>query len=164
MKEVEIIPVEIRWRLAARALSSLPLAYNWAYRDRVGAAYPHLEKAIFSEAAKDALAVSMAYYAPVDEATDIARIFGVVSSVIFGPGFEGSITTLPEMGARVCVFGCPLLEVARDLGFELERAYDACDAYTRAVMDFFNSSHCIIREKAMCHGDPRCEFAILKNP
>ncbi|KQC05806.1 MAG: hypothetical protein APR53_06765 [Methanoculleus sp. SDB] len=161
-RDIEVIPVEIRWRLAAKALCSLPLAYNWAFRDRVGGAYSFLEKAIFSEAAKETYAIAQAQFAPKETPEDIARMFGIVSGVLFGPGYEIEHDTTPSGAEILRLRACPLLSVADDLGFELERAFDTCDAYTRSVVGHFGSLCSVTRVKAMCRGDPYCEIRIGK--
>ena len=160
--DIEAIPVEIRWRLAAKALCSLPLAYNWAFRDRVGSAYSFLEKAIFSEAAKETYAIAQAQFAPKDTPEDIARMFSIVSGVLFGPGYEIEHEKAPSGAEILRLRTCPLLSVADNLGFEPERAFDTCDAYTRSVVDHFGSLNSITRIKSMCRGDPYCEIMIGK--
>jgi hypothetical protein len=160
--DIEAIPVEIRWRLAAKALCSLPLAYNWAFRDRVGGAYSFLEKAIFSEAAKETYSIAQAQFAPKETPEDIGRMFSIVSGVLFGPGYEIEHEKAPSGDEILRLRACPLLSVADDLGFEHERAFDTCDAYTRSVVDHFGSLHSVTRMKAMCRGDPYCEMRIGK--
>lgn len=162
MTDIDQIPAEMRWRLATRVLTSLPLAYNWALRDSVGEAYPHLERAIFKEIARDSRDIAFTYQLPKRTAMEIASTFRLISSIIFGPKFLKTSYASTGESAVMGIRECPICDMAEEMGIETERAHSACRAYCSTIVEALNPEYILINSQSRCLGDGICEMIIQK--
>lgn len=160
MIDIDRIPAEQRWRLAAQILTTLPLAYNWALRDSIGAAYPHLEQVIFKEVARDALKLADTAHLPHTRAGEIADTLNLLSAVIFGPEFQGDVLEKSRDSVMIRLSSCPFITVAREMRIEPERAYTICSAYSKTMVEALNSEFTLKNRTALCMGAPFCEKTI----
>ncbi len=156
----DVIPVDVRWKFAARMLTSLPLAYNWALRDVIGAAFPHLERAIMRETAVCAFEVAKSYNPPSSTAKDVAETFILISSVVFGPEFSRAHVTGSNNSAHLRISACPLCETAKKMDIEPERAHSICNSFCSAAVEMINPRFTLDCLKSICQGDNTCEIAI----
>jgi hypothetical protein len=156
----DVIPVDVRWRFAVRMLTSLPLAYNWALRDAVGAAFPHLERAILRETAICARDIVSSYQLPYVTACDVAETLILISSVVFGPKFSEARVTGSDDSAHLDIFACPLCETATEMDIEPERAHSICTSFCSAAVEMINPRFCLICLQSICRGGNSCEMAI----
>lgn len=157
---LDCIDYENRWRIAARILATLPLAYNWVFRDTLGAAYPHLESVIFKEIARDTLGqIEHLTTRPLTSA-EMADVLFAVSTILFGPSLRGRITSQSDEKITVEMTACPLVETAESLKIEKDRAFTICNAYSCALVERLNPAFIIENRHAICLGEETCEFVL----
>ncbi|MGC9515032.1 hypothetical protein [Methanocrinis sp.] len=92
--------------------------------------------------------------------SDLDEVFGVVSSVIFGPNFDWEISDSAEDKLVMKITGCPLLEEADRKGRDPEELSEACQAYCRSAVENLNPKCSQLYTKRMCSGDGYCENVI----
>jgi predicted ArsR family transcriptional regulator len=159
MVEIEQIPIELRWRLAARTLAVLPLAYNQALREKMGEEYDKIEQQVLGKVAKDSRALAAAFQIPIHGPRSLAEIIGVTNAILFGPGFAIESEESPE-GVVLRMTSCPMIGIANEIGLEPGRAYPACTAFHASLIESLNPEFRLIQKKAICKGDAYCEMVI----
>jgi predicted ArsR family transcriptional regulator len=157
---LDCIDHENRWRIAARILATLPLAYNWVFRDTLGAAYPHLESVIFKEIARDALGQIEHFTSRPHTPAEVADALFSVSTILFGPSLQGKAISQSDEKITVEITACPLVETAESLKIEKDRAFTICNAYSRALVERLNPDFTIENRHAICLGEETCKFVI----
>jgi len=93
-------------------------------------------------------------------ASEIGEVFGVVSSIIFGPNFDWEISDSAEDRLVMKITGCPLLAEAEGAGRDPENLSEACQAYFRSAVENLNPKCSQMYTKRMCSGDGYCENVI----
>ena len=159
MVEIEQIPIELRWRLAARMLAALPLVYNQALREKMGEEYDTIEQQVLGTVARDSRALAAAFQIPIHGPRSLAEIVGVTNAILFGPGFAIESDEGPD-GVVLRMTSCPMMGVAREIGLEPQRAYPACTAFHASLIESLNPEFQLIQKKAICKGDAYCEMVI----
>ncbi|MDT8357400.1 MAG: hypothetical protein RQ758_02730 [Methanomicrobiaceae archaeon] len=157
---LDSIDHENRWRISARILATLPLAYNWVFRDTLGDAYPHLESVIFKEVARDALNQIEHFTSRPHTPEEMADALFTVTTILFGPSLQGRAVFHSEETITVEINSCPLVMTAKSLKIEMERAFTVCNAYSRALVERLNPDFTIENRHAICLGRKTCEFVI----
>ncbi|MDF1556946.1 MAG: hypothetical protein P1P80_02010 [ANME-2 cluster archaeon] len=85
MVSIEDIPLEQRWEIAAGAASSIPLAYDMAFREVLGDKYDEIERPIYIEAGKEIKNLASALELPMGNAREIGQTFGIIGTILNGP-------------------------------------------------------------------------------
>jgi hypothetical protein len=93
-------------------------------------------------------------------ASEIDEVFGVVSSIVFGPSFDWNISSLAEDRMVMKITGCPLLEEANRKGRDLEELSKTCQTYCRSAVENLNPKCSQVYTRKMCSGDGYCENVI----
>ena len=93
-------------------------------------------------------------------ASEIDEVFGVVSSIVFGPSFDWEISDSAEDKLVMKITGCPLLKEAKGKGQDPEKLSEACQAYCRSAVENLNPRCNQVYTKRMCSGDGYCENVI----
>ena len=86
-------------------------------------------------------------------ASEIDEVFGVVSSIVFGPSFDWEISDSAEDKLVMKITGCPLLKEVKRKGRDLEELSKACQAYCRSAVENLNPKCTQRFSKMMCSGD-----------
>jgi hypothetical protein len=160
MVDISRIPIEIRWRIATRMITFLPLAYNREFSDFLGENYATLEYPIFEEAAKDIRAIASAFQLPKHNAYGLARTMDVISSIFFGPGFQGETLEVSNEKALIRLTSCPLMNMADEIGVTAERIHQACTTCSKETVECLNPEYTINSSRSMCLGGAFCEMTI----
>ena len=93
-------------------------------------------------------------------ASEIDEVFGVVSSIVFGPNFDWNISSSAEDKMVMKITGCPLLVEAKVKGRDPEKLSEACQAYCRSAVENLNPKCTQMFTRKMCSGDGYCENVI----
>jgi hypothetical protein len=88
MVRIEDIPAEVRWEIAAKAASAIPLAYDMVFREVLGDKYDEIERPIYIEAGKEMKGLAAALGLPTDNARDLDEAQNVLTTILYGPEFE----------------------------------------------------------------------------
>jgi len=73
MDVFERIPADVRWKLAAREVSALPLAYRRAIRDGADdQLYNEIERVVWQEQGREVGVVARAFGMPIQDARGVA--------------------------------------------------------------------------------------------
>jgi len=91
---------------------------------------------------------------------EIEEVFGVVSSIVFGPNFNWDISDSAEDKLVMKITGCPLLQEAIANGRDLEKLSSVCQDYCRSAVENLNPKCTQRYTKRMCSGDDYCENVI----
>ncbi len=154
------IPVEKRWRLAARVLTYLPFAYGRAQEDSPGEDTASIESAVFRDVAEEVRDIAAEYHLPTGNAAEIVQTLGTVSVTLFGSEFETPFIEGFDREAVIRLTACPMLSTARRKGIEAEKAGRTCTAYVTSVVECLNPRYTITTTQRMCMGDDFCEMII----
>lgn len=101
------IPVEKRWRLAARVLTYLPFAYGKAQEDSPGDDSASIESAVFGDVAEEVRDIAAEYHLPTGNAAEIVQTLGAVSVTLFGSEFETPFIEGFDREAVIRLTACP---------------------------------------------------------
>ena len=150
----------VRWEIAAKSATTLPIVYDIIFRRALGAKYDAIELPIWIEGGKEVKKIAQALGLPIETAKDISDTYDVILKIIFGPEFRSMMTE--EKADRVVSRGteCPLLNRAVEMGMNPALLINACQAYNRSAIENLNHKYTIKTTKRMCNGDPYCENII----
>lgn len=161
MVEINDIPAEVRWSLATRGASALPLAYAKVYRERHGGELGEISGAIWTEAGKTQGALARAFTMPLKTAEDVTRAFSTLSTVMLGPELKGEVQVAQDRDcARVVTTSCPYLSRAREMEEAPETICPDCRAYCTAAVESLNPAYGIAFGSRMCLGGETCQMTI----
>lgn len=156
------IPVEKRWKLAARVLTYLPFAYGRAQEDSPGEDSASIESAVFRDLGKEIQDIAAEYHLPTGNAAEIVQTLGAVSVTLFGSEFETPFIEGFDREAVIRLTACPMLSTADKKGVGAEKAGRTCTAYVTAVVECLNPRYTITTTQSMCRGDDFCEMIIAE--
>jgi hypothetical protein len=162
MNDRDRIPVEMRWRLASRLVTFLPLAFDRACRE---AGEPGCEEMIYSvvqEAARESIPLVASFRLPKQNAAEIAQTLCVVSETFFGPGSGQRMVEGSGDQAVVRLTGCPIMANAAMTGIDPEDAIRLCRIFNASVVAELNSGYRYRISRALCQNNPFCEIIIEK--
>ena len=160
MEDARNIPDDVKWRLAARCASMLPLMYDHVFRAKVGKDFDSLEQEIWIEIAKMAGHIIRDLSLPVGTAHDLAISLQNVTIILFGPDYRGDVLDVSDDGAVILVKRCPFLAHTADLGINNDRAFTKCMALSLAAVPRINKKYSIRYVRTICTGDRQCEMKI----
>jgi predicted ArsR family transcriptional regulator len=160
MDAIERIPVEMRWRLAARTLIYLPYGYEKAMRDEAGEDYETKVAGIFRDLAREMTSVASAFHLPTGNAADLAAAVDALVSALFGPGFEGEPLEATDERAVWRLTSCPFVSLAKEMGFNPGHAHVLCSAFKTGLVEDLNNEYRSSMLWALCLGDTICEMTI----
>ena len=162
MVRVEDIPVEERWKIAAKSASIIPLLYDRYFREVLGEKYDEIERPIWIEAGKEMKDLAMALGLPSGNARQIGETMGVLSTISFGPENRLGPVVETEHGAMGKCTECGVRNSAIQMGLDPKIvALPACRTMMRSVVESLNPEYTLRQDtKNMCSGDAYCEIAI----
>jgi hypothetical protein len=161
MVNIEDIPSEQRWEIAARAASAIPFAYDIAFREAIGEKYDEIERPIYIEAGKEFRNLASALGLPTGNAREIYETFGIIMTILLGPEVKTETTEEGDDRTVGKVTQCPTLNRAVEMGFDPQIvALTACQTYNKSAIENLNPGFTQHFNKRMCGGDPYCETVI----
>lgn len=160
MAIIKDIPAEVRWEIAAKSATALPVVYDMIFRKVLGSKYDELELPIWVEGGKEVKKIADALRLPVNNAREISDAYSIISKVLFGPELRWKKTVEGDFKATGKVTGCPLLNRALEMGVYPGVLLNACQAYSRSAVENLNPGYTHKYTTRMCAGDPYCEATI----
>jgi hypothetical protein len=160
MVDIEDIPPKMRWEIAAKSASAIPVAYDLFFRKALGERYDEIEMPIWTEAGREVGRLATALWLPADDAAGIIETMTITSKILFGPEFRGEVTEAADDRAVGRITGCPVLNRAVEMAMKPERVLHACDVYVKSAVENLNPRYSQRFEKRMCAGDPFCESVV----
>lgn len=161
MVEINQIPAEVRWSLATRAMTAVPIAYSQAVRRRFGSGFEDLDEEVWEEIGKSQAGLARAFNFPLRDAGDVARAFGTLSTLLLGPELQGEMKVAEDRDcAAMYTTACPMVSRAREIGEETPSLCPACRAYTASAVAALNPEYEVTYRSGICVGDRQCEIRI----
>ncbi|HWQ18520.1 MAG TPA: hypothetical protein VN455_02005 [Methanotrichaceae archaeon] len=160
MVSIKDIPAEVRWEIATRSASSMPLVYDMIFRGAFGDKVDELETAFWVESGKEAKKIANYLVLPTRDAREIDDALGIISETLLGPEFKSEVLESRPEKVTERLTGCPMLNRLREMGMDLTTAMDHCGAYCSNAVTSMNPSYALEFTKGMCAGDPSCEYTI----
>ncbi len=161
MVNIEDIPAEQRWEIAARAASAIPFAYDIAFREAIGEKYDEIERPIYIEAGKEIKDIASALGLPTGNAREVYETFGVIATILYGPELEGETTQEGDDRTVGKTTQCPLLNRVVEMGLDPQVVVlTGCQTYHKSAVENLNPGFTHQFNKRMCSGDPYCEMVI----
>jgi predicted ArsR family transcriptional regulator len=114
-----------------------------------------------SEGGKGAKTMAESLGLPARNAKEVEDAFGIISTILLGPGFESEIREANEERVIVRLTGCPMLNAHRSVGYGPTSGTPShCQEFCQSSVQSLNPSYVILYGKRMCTGDPYCEYSI----
>jgi hypothetical protein len=158
--KIDNIPAEVRWEIAAKSATALPVVYDMIFRRALGPKYDEIELPIWIEGGKEVKKIADALHLPVKNAKEISDAYGIVSKILFGPELQWKKMAEGDFKVVGRVTGCPLLNRALEMGVYPGVLLNACQAYSRSAVENMNPRYTHRHTRRMCTGDPYCEATI----
>lgn len=161
MDAFERIPVDVRWKLAAREVSALPLAYRRAIRDGADDhLYNEVERAVWREQGRETGVIARAFGMPHGNAREVTEAFAAATRLLFGPEYRYEVDDSGPGEAVLTVRGCAMTARAKEQGENPLAACNACHAYTNAAISGLNRDYAPKYRSAICAGDAACSIVV----
>jgi hypothetical protein len=162
MPDPDPIPDEMKWKIAAKLVSALPVMYDITFRDAVGEDYDRLEMEIWMHMAGEAGAVARSFQLPASDAEEIMHTLRVIQTVFFGP----EIRTEPGLSnpdrAVIMIRRCPFLYREKEMRETGGQLLTRCLAFSIATVEVLNPAYTLRFVRSMCAGDRNCELKIIR--
>jgi hypothetical protein len=163
MADLNSIPDETRWRIAAEFSATLPSLYDHAFRETAGERYDEIEQHVWMEAAKILFDIAKSLSLPTGTAHDLAETMRMVMVILFGPEFKSEALDVSEDRAVIIIRRCPLLAAGYEAGSSGERMFHKCMAFTLTGIPVLNKDFSGRFVRTMCTGDRQCEIKVAKD-
>nr|WP_320160925.1 hypothetical protein [uncultured Methanoregula sp.] len=160
MADINNIPDDVKWKLAAECAARLPALYDAAFREIAGDRYDGIEQVIWMELSRTAFEIAHTLSLPVGSAEDLAETLRTVMIILFGPGFRSESIRVSEDRAVIVVKRCPLIDTGTALGTGGSRTFNKCMALTLTTIPHLNKNYTARFVRTMCDGDRQCEIKI----
>ncbi|HDR72627.1 MAG TPA: hypothetical protein ENN85_01725 [Methanoculleus sp.] len=167
MVDIEDIPAEARWNIAARAANDMIFGYRRAFKEATKGAYEdELNEAIaalWGQAGKQQTVVADAFDLPRGTAPEVAETFVAISKLFLGPELAGGGVEPGEGdGAVIITTACPMASRAQQIGLDGRVVCNACRAYTTAAIESLNPDYDVRTARGICMGGDMCEMRIKR--
>lgn len=155
----EISP-EMRWQIAAKSASLLPVLYSIVLRQEIGETYDRHVEEIWCHCGGEVGEIARAFELPVTPADRLAASFFEILRILFGTEFRGEIMDLDPERAVILIKTCPFLMRAREMEEEMPVIFHPCMAFSFSAVETLNRDWTTRFVRAMCMGDKNCEIRI----
>ncbi|NYT05244.1 MAG: hypothetical protein GKC04_02560 [Methanomicrobiales archaeon] len=162
MDHIRQIPIEIRWRIAARTLAFMPLAFSRAFRESARASFDEVRSSAYRGIAREAAGLLSMYHLPSTHAAEIAHAEDVISSVLFGPVIDGDAIEISHEKAVFRIVACPFSQLIGEPGITCTMVQEECRAFHTALVEELNPAFAVSFSAGMCAGEPFCDMTIAR--
>lgn len=162
MPDLNSIPDDVKWRLAAEFSAKMPFLYDRAFRAELGDRYDEIEQEVWMEAATSAFEIAKTLALPVGTAKDLAETMRIVMVILFGPEFRSEVLEVSKDGAVIVIRRCPFLSGRIDADSTGGHAFRKCMAFTLTAVPRLNNGFSARFVRTMCTGDRQCEIKVRK--
>jgi hypothetical protein len=160
MAKIEQIPSHLRWEIAAKSATALPVLYDIIFRKALGGRYDATMLPIWVEGGREVKMIADALGLPKENAKDIGETYGLIAKILFGPEMKSSVSKRRADRAAMKGTRCPLLNRALEMGMDPALLLNACQAFNRSAVENLNPKYTVRSAKSMCTGDRYCENVI----
>lgn len=164
MVDINDFPAELRWKIAARSASTLPLTHEKIFKDILGQKYKKIRPLtntinylLWIQGGKDASTLSNYLGLPNKTAEEVDKAQRLISVILHGPEIKYKIVDANKNSAKTQIINCPFLNKAKELGLESENLFENCKAYNKTFIENLNPKYIKKFTKAMCMGNEWCE-------
>ncbi len=162
--DINDIPAEARWKIAASASNDAVFAYRMAFMTATKGAYEEelneALEALWREAGKKQAVVARAFRYPRDNAHGVAETFSAISTLFMGPELLGRAEPVAGDRAVIITERCPMTSRAQKFGVEGRDISRHCTAYAIAAVESLNPGYTVRSTRRICMGDDACEMHI----
>ena len=162
--DISDFPAELRWKIAAKSASIMPLAQEKVYKDVLGKQYKKIRPLtdtvnyiLWIQGGKDASTLSNYLGLPIKTAEEIDKAQRLTLTILYGPEIKYKTIDTHINSAKTRITCCPFLNRAKELGLESNDLFENCRAYNKTFIDNLNPKYTKRFTKAMCMGDEFCE-------
>jgi hypothetical protein len=161
MVNMEDVPVELRWRIAAEASNNLAMGYSLAFRqvldDKV---VNRIEESVWAEGGKQMKDIADSLQMPTGNIQEVDETWGVIGGILI-PGIEGEVVESNNKRMVTRITSCPLLNNQKEVGLEEgEGMCIACRAFNKNAVESLNPQYTQRFTRRMCLGDSYCESVV----
>lgn len=163
MPDLNSIPNEVKWRIAAGFSAKMPFLYDLAFRAELGDRYDEIEQEVWMEAGASAFEIAKTLSLPVGTAKDLAETMRIIMVILFGPEFKSETLEVSKDGAVIVIKRCPFLSGRIDADSTDGHAFRKCMAFTLTAVPRLNNGFSARFVRTMCTGDRQCEIKVGKD-
>jgi len=156
------IPDSLRWQIAARIASSLPVMYDMAFRPSLGEEYDRLEQDIWIHLGYEAAHVAGSLNLTTGNAEEIASTLVTIFSLFFGPETKDERVKFEGDRAVVMIKRCPFLTREMEMRSDAVHLFSKCLAFAITMTEALNQEYTLRFVRSMCMGDRNCEMKIVR--
>jgi hypothetical protein len=162
MVNIDDIPIEERWIIAAKSAGFMPLLYDKFFRKALGEKYDEIERPILMEAGKEMKDIAMALGLPSGNARQIVETVGILGTISFGPENKYESVVETKNGAMRKMTECAVRNSAIQMGLNPKIvALTACRTMLKSAVESLNPEYTLkLDTKNMCSGDQYCEMVV----
>jgi hypothetical protein len=162
MYGLEDIPMELRWEIATKSASGMPVIYDMLFREAFGDKVDELEMLFWTEGGKNVKDIAASLDLPAENAQEVDNALGTVSIILLGPEFKNEIVKATDERVIERLTACPMLNRIREIGRDpsMVKASEHCQAFCTNAVESLNPRYSLIYTKKMCTGDSCCEYTI----
>ncbi|OPY54813.1 MAG: hypothetical protein A4E49_00824 [Methanosaeta sp. PtaU1.Bin112] len=158
MTNVDDIPAETKWKIAAKSATAMPWIYGMAFQGLIDEkVFQEIDLQIWKEGGKEAKRLADELNLPASNAKEVNRTWGIVSTILYGPEFKEEIIEENENRVVTRITGCGFLNRAREMGIEPKNGFKSCQAYSSSIVENLNPNYSQRFLNGMCLGAPYCE-------
>ncbi len=166
MVDISDFPAKLRWEIAAKSASTLPLAQEKVYKDILGQEYTKIRPLtdtinyiLWIQGGKNASILSNHLGLPAKTAEDVDKAQRLISVILYGPEIKYKTVNAHKDLVKTHITSCPFLNRAKEFDLESKDLFENCKAYTKTFIDNLNPKYTKRFTKAMCAGDEYCEIS-----
>lgn len=98
MVNLEDIPTEMRWAIAAKSATAMPFAFSMAFQEIVGKEkFDEIVQQMWVEGGKEAKGLADMLGLPTGNAIEVDDSWGLISSILYGPEINAPAATAAIM-------------------------------------------------------------------
>jgi hypothetical protein len=156
------VPEGMRWQIASRIASAIPVFYGMFLRERMGNAFDLTEQHVWVALAHEAGKVTHTYDLSTRTAGDLADTLGVITTIFFGPELKIENAVFEDDRAVLIIRRCPFQLREQELGAGCGDCLNFCLAFFIATVEALNPAYALRFIRSSCQGDRHCEMKITR--
>jgi hypothetical protein len=162
MVNVEDIPAEVRWQIAAQSSMGMAMGFGAAMRQILNEKVAEeLEETVWAEGGKGVAETARSLGLATGNAQEIENAWSVVGDIV-APGVEAEVVESSPERVVDRINSCSTCSQVKEEGFPTESVCRPCRAFNQAAIEAMNPSYTMNFNKRMCLGDDYCEAVIEK--
>jgi hypothetical protein len=156
------IPEGIRWQIASKIASTIPVLYGQFFKEAMGSAYDRIEQQIWISLAQEAKKIAHMYDLPIKNSGELAATLAIITTVFFGPELKSEEVVFDGDRAVLMIQRCPFHIREQELRPVHGEVFNRCLAFSIAAVDALNPDYALRFVRSSCQGDRHCEMKIAR--